>query len=123
MQLANADPLVLFTNLSNECRKKKIPPPELSSVTEWVDAAQEVALEEIMLEIVNGDEEVLNCLHSIGAASPWDLTCYGEESDFLAQKMVEMGLAEEVNELVISWTSRAQIALTLCPWLVEFSST
>lgn len=103
--------------------QKEIPSPKLSSVREWVDSAQDVALEEIMLDIVNGDEEVLCCLHSIGAASPWDLTCYGEESDFLAQKMVEMGLAEEVNELVISWTSRAQIALTLCPWLVEFSST
>ena len=114
MQLANADPLVLFTNLSNECRKKKIPPPELSSVTEWVDAAQEVAHIEIILDKVNGDEEVLCCLHNIGAT---------EESDFLARKMVEIGLAEEVEALVISWTCRAQIALTLCPWLGEFSST
>ena len=86
-------------------------------------AAQEVALEEIMLEIVNGDEEVLRCLHSIGAASLWDLTCYREESDFLARKMVDMGLAEVVKALVKSWTCRARIALTLCPWLSEFSST
>ena len=26
-ELANADPEVLFANLSNECCKKKIPPP------------------------------------------------------------------------------------------------
>ena len=123
MQLANADPVVLFAKLSNECREKKIPPPKLSSVREWVDAAQEVALEEIMLDIVNGDKEVLCCLHSIGAASPWDLTCYGEESDFLARKMLDMGLAEEVKALVKSWTCRAWIALTLCPWLCEYSST
>ncbi len=33
-------------------------------------------MEEIMLEIVDDDEEVLRCLHSIGAASLWDLTSY-----------------------------------------------
>ena len=59
-------------------------------------------MKEIMLEIVDGDEEVLKCLHSIGAASPWDLTCYEEESDFLAGKMVEMGMAEEYKEVVLS---------------------
>ena len=52
MQLANADHAVLFANLSNECHKKKIPPPELSSVRGRVDTAQEVGLEEIMVEIV-----------------------------------------------------------------------
>ena len=79
-------------------------------------------MEEIMLEIVDGDEEVLRCLHSIGAASPWDLTCYEEESDFLAGKMVEMGLAEEDKAVVLSWIWRAQRALTVCPWLGDFSS-
>ncbi len=80
-------------------------------------------MEEIMLEIVDGDEEVLSCLHSIVAASPWDLTCYEEESDFLAGKMVEMGLAEKDKVVVLSWTSQAQRALTACPWLGDFSST
>ena len=58
-------------------------------------------MEEIMLKRVDGDEEVMSCLHSIGAASPWDLTCYEEESDFLAGKMVEMGMAEEYNAVVL----------------------
>ena len=49
-------------------------------------------MEEIMLEIVDGDEKVLSCLHSIGAASPWDLTCYEEESDFLAGKNGRNGI-------------------------------
>ena len=80
-------------------------------------------MEEIMLEIVDGDEEVLRCLHSIGAASPWDLRCYEEESDFLAGKMVEMGLTEEDKAVVLSWIWRAQRALTVCPWLIDFSST
>ena len=80
-------------------------------------------MEEIMLKIVDGDEVVLSCLHSIGAASPWDLTCCKEESDFLAGKMVEMGLAEEYKALVLSWIWRAQRALTVCPWLIDFSST
>ncbi len=122
-QLANADPEVLFAHLNNKCGKNNIPPPELSSVRGWVDTAQEVSVKEIMLEIVDGDEEVLRCLHSIGAASPWDLTCYEEESDFLAGKMVEMGLAEEYKALVLSWIWRAQRALTVCPWLIDFSST
>ncbi len=65
-------------------------------------------MEEIMLEIVDGDEEVLSCLHSIGAASPWDLTCYEEESNFLAGKMVQMGLAEEDKAVVLSWIWPAQ---------------
>ncbi len=99
-QLADADPEILFANLNNECDKKNIPPPELSTVRGWVDTAQEVAVEEIMLEIADGDEEVLSCLHSIGAASPLDLTCYEGESDFLAGKMVEMGLAEEDKPVV-----------------------
>ena len=80
-------------------------------------------MEEIMLEIVDGDEEVLSCCHSIGAASPWDLTCYEEESDFLAGKTVEMGLAEEDKAVVLSWIWQAQRAITVCPWLVDFSST
>ena len=122
-QLANADPEVLFAHLNNKCGKNNIPPPELSSVRGWVDTAQEVSVEEIMLEIVDGDEEVLRCLHSIGAASPWDLTCYEEESDFLAGKMVEMGMAEEYKEVVLSWIWQAQRALTVCPWLIDFSST
>ncbi len=83
--------------------KNNIPPPELSSVRGWVDTAQEVSVEEIMLDIVDGDEEVLRCLHSIGAASPWDLTCYEEESDVLVGKMVEMRLAEEDKAVVLSW--------------------
>ena len=80
-------------------------------------------MEEIMLEIVDGDEEVLSGLHSIGAASPWDLTCYEEESDFLAGQMVEMGLLEEEDKVeVLSLTGRAQRALTVYPWLSDFSS-
>ncbi len=122
-QLANADPEVLFAYLNNNCGKMNIPPPELSSVIRWVDTAQEVSVEEIMLEIVDDDEKVLRCLHSIGAASPWDLTCYEEESDFLAGKMVEMGMAEEYKAVVLSWIWRAQRALTVCPWLIDFSST
>ncbi len=122
-QLTNADPEVLFANLNNKCGKKNIPPPELSSVRGWFDTAQEVAVEEIMLEIIDGDEEVLSCLHSIEAASSWDLTCYEEESDFLAGKMVEMGLAEEDKAVVLSWIWQAQRALTVCPWLDDFSST
>ena len=39
-----------------------IPPLELLSVRGWVDTAQEVSVEEIMLEIVDGDEEVLRFL-------------------------------------------------------------
>ena len=54
-QLANADPEVLFAHLNNKCGKKNIPPPELSSVRGWVDTAQEVSVEEIMLEIVDGE--------------------------------------------------------------------
>ena len=88
----------------------------------WVDTAQEVSVEEIMLEIVDGDEEVLRCLHS-SVASSWDLTCYEEESDFLAGKMVEMGMAEEYKEVVLSWIWRAQRALTVCQWLGDFLST
>ncbi len=80
-------------------------------------------MEEIMLEIVDGDEEVLRCLHSIRAASPWDLTCNEEESDFFAGKMVEMGLVEEDKAVVLSWIWQAQRALTVCPWLCDFSST
>ena len=122
-QLANADPEVLFAKLNNECGKKKILPPQLSSVKGWVDAAQEVALLEIMLEIVDDDNEVLMCLCRIGAASPWDLTCYEEESDFLAGQMVEMGLLEEEDKAeVLSLTWRAQRALTVYPWLSDFSS-
>lgn len=122
-QLANADPEVLFAKLNNECGKKKILPPQLSSVKGWVDAAQEVALVEIMLEIVDGDNDVLVCLCRIGAASPWDLTCYEEESDFLAGQMVEMGLLEEKDKAeVLSLTWRAQRALTVYPWLSDFSS-
>ena len=80
-------------------------------------------MEEIMLEIVDGDEEVLRCLRSIGSASHWHLTCYEEESDFLAGKMVEMGLVEEDKAVVLSWIWRAQRALTVCPWLSDFLST
>ncbi len=80
-------------------------------------------MKEIMLEIVDDDEEVLRCLHRIGAASPWDLTCYEEESDFLAGKELEMGLEEVYKVLEISWIRRGQRALTVCPWLIDFSST
>jgi hypothetical protein len=76
-----------------------------------------------MLEIVDGDNDVLVCLCRIGAASPWDLTCYEEESDFLAGQMVEMGLLEEKDKAeVLSLTWRAQRALTVYPWLSDFSS-
>jgi hypothetical protein len=51
-QLANADPYALFEKLKNGCNKKKIVPPEIASIERWVDAAQEVALFQIMLEIL-----------------------------------------------------------------------
>lgn len=122
-QLANADPNALFEKLKNGCNKQKIEPPDIASIKQWVDAAQEVALFQIMLEILDEDENVLRGLHSIGAASPWDLTCYEEESDYLAEILVEMeALEEDDKDTVLKFTWRAQRALTVCPWLGDFSS-
>ncbi len=94
-------------------------------VAKIVTAAQQRSMEEIMLEIVNGNEDIYQILREeASSATPKDLSLW---------KMIPTVLLEEVplllseykvsEQQIIDWCHGAEIAIETYEWLSEFSTS
>lgn len=118
-ELANADPEEVSTKFTIQCPKQNVDPPSLSTITNWVDAAQQRSLDEIMLEILDSDQDALELLdEKANSANPWDLSQWHTHPELLVDTIeCEKYNVEEIGR----WISRAKIALKTSVWLEDYS--
>ena len=104
---------------------KDCPQPSSDIVQEWIDAAQVHTMEEIMLEILGGDQDALDLLQDKAkSCSPRDLVQWRDAPGMLADTLSS---ADETSSNwkrsdVMRWISRAEIALGVCTWLEDYTS-
>jgi hypothetical protein len=118
-ELANVSAESLSSKFNDECSKLKLQPPSDDSVNNWIDAAQQRSLEEIMLEILDSDQDALEILsEKASSANPWDLVQWSNYPQLLldAMETAKYSVADAA-----CWISRAKVALETCPWLEDYS--
>ncbi|KAL7488265.1 hypothetical protein ACHAW6_013837 [Cyclotella cf. meneghiniana] len=119
-ELADTNPEALNSKLTKQCKQLKKQPPSLNTINDWIDKAQQQSLEEIMLEILDGDEEVLELLREKAhSSSPRDLMHWQSFPKMLLETMECWHYSEQD---VLRWISRARVALRLCSWLELFTT-
>ena len=118
-ELANASAESLASKFHAECIKLKIASPSLESIGNWIDAAQQRSLEEIMLEILDSDQDALELLvDKANSGNPWDLTQWSSYPQLLLNTFE----STKYNiEDASRWISRAHAALDACKWLEDYS--
>ncbi|KAL3779245.1 hypothetical protein HJC23_010892 [Cyclotella cryptica] len=119
-ELADVNSKALHCKLTRQCKQLRKQPPSLDTVKNWIDEAQKQSLEEIMLEILDGDEDVLDLLQEKArSSSPRDLANWQSFPNMLLETMECSQYSEQD---VLRWISRAQVALRSCPWLEDFTT-
>jgi hypothetical protein len=118
-ELANVSPESLSSKFNAECSKLKVEPPSDDSVINWIDAAQQRSLEEIMLEILDSDQDALELLsEKANSANPWDLIQWSNYPQLLLDAM-------ETSQYSVAdaacWISRAKVAIETSKWLEDYS--
>ena len=99
---------------------------QVDTVERWIDAAQQRSLEEIMLEILDGDQDALDCLvNTAHSSTPKDLSFWVSSPEMLLDTLSKgndgVACIWTVAD-VKRWTSRAKIALSTLPWLDLYST-
>lgn len=112
--LANADGEVVLAQLN----KHNL---QVDTVERWIEAAQQRSIEEIMLEILDGDQDALDCLmNKAHSSTPKDLSFW-----YASPGMLLDTLSKDNDGVTCTWTEtdakrwagRAKIALSTLPWL------
>ena len=126
-ELANAKADFVRSKLvtNSVSSRGKLPQPSLETIDKWIDAAQQRSMEEIMLEILDGDQDALDLLlNKARSGSPKDLSYWYSAPKLLLDAISistdnddHKGGSKWVEGDVIRWSSRAKIALRTCPWL------
>lgn len=90
-------------------------------VQSWIDAAQSRSIDEIMVEICEGNvEAVQDLLEFASSGTPKDLAAWRGISDELANILKMADRTCESPEVLERWCGRAQQALEQLEWLDEF---
>jgi hypothetical protein len=119
-ELADANPEALHSKLTQQCKQLKKQPPSLDTINNWIDEAQQRSLEEIMLEILDGDEDILDLLREKAhSSSPRDLTHW---QSFPKMLLETMGCSHYSEQDVLRWIFRARVTLRDCSWLEMFTT-
>ena len=121
--LANVDVKDLLPSL---CQSSIFSDIEKATVASIITAAQQRSIEEIMLEILDGDENVFHILREdASSATPVDLTLWRLAPSILLEEVPALQCSEfkVTEQKIIDWCNRAQIALNTCPWLENFSTS
>ena len=113
--LANADGEVVLSQVNNNDSL------QLETIERWIEAAQQRSMEEIMLEILDGDQDALDALQDKAHSStPKDLSFWYTSPGLLLDTLSK----GEDNESctwsetdVKRWASRAKTALNTLSWL------
>mmetsp|Transcript_10203 Transcript_10203/g.22105 ORF Transcript_10203/g.22105 Transcript_10203/m.22105 type:complete len:164 (+) Transcript_10203:2-493(+) len=103
--------------------------PSSDTVEKWIDAAQSRSLEEIMLEILDGDQDALELLRDHARSScPRDLSNWRSAPGLLLDAISRGGAEGGDNSKtwersdVVRWIRRAKVALGVCTWLELFTT-
>jgi len=117
--LANSDSEYIKSILS----KKDCPTTTVEIIQGWIDAAQGRALEEIMLEILDGYQDALDVLQDKAkSSSPRDLVFWKVRPEILADSINSDTSKSWTLTDVKKWIKRAEIALGICTWLEQYTS-
>lgn len=91
-----------------------------------ITAAQQRSVEEIMLEILDGNESIFVTLREdASAATPMDMSLWHSAPSILLEEAPVLH-SEELGvtvEKIVEWSERSTIALNNCPWLEIFSTS
>lgn len=114
-ELANADEHVIASKVNLD----------VSTVRSWVDKAQEESLEEIMVEVCNGNVAGVELLREIHCGTPKDLTLWHPIVPMLhrtlCERQTDLTVVPTEEELQM-WCERASRALEQLPWLGLYST-
>jgi len=117
--LANSDSEYIKSILT----KKDCPTTTVEIIQGWIDGAQGRALEEIMLEILDGDQDALDVLQDKAkSSSPRDLVFWKVRPEVLANTLNSDTSKNWTLTDVKKWIKRAEIALGTCAWLEQYTS-
>eukprot|EP00574_Skeletonema_japonicum_P004624 CAMPEP_0201723732 /NCGR_PEP_ID=MMETSP0593-20130828/7667_1 /ASSEMBLY_ACC=CAM_ASM_000672 /TAXON_ID=267983 /ORGANISM="Skeletonema japonicum, Strain CCMP2506" /LENGTH=480 /DNA_ID=CAMNT_0048214863 /DNA_START=6 /DNA_END=1448 /DNA_ORIENTATION=- len=112
--LANADGEVVLAQLNNHN-------VQVDTVERWIEAAQQRSIEEIMLEILDGDQDALDCLmNKAHSSTPKDLSFWYASPGMLLDTLSkdnDDGPCIWTEADVKRWAGRAKTALSTLPWL------
>ena len=114
---SNVDDILQASNLPNIVE---------SFLANAITFAQERSMEEIMLGILDGKEEIYHLLREkASSATPLDITLWKLSPSTLLEEVPELQKGEyAVTEYDISdWCYKAEIALGVMPWLELFSTS
>merc|ERR1712086_588458 len=125
-ELANCTSEYIVSKLKQDTHAKACIPTS-DTVQNWIDHAQARSLEEIMLEIVDGDQDALELLQQKAkSSSPRDLSNWHSAPGMLLDVLVS-GIEEPCERWgtadVMRWIGRAKTALGVCAWLELFTSS
>ncbi|KAL3815416.1 hypothetical protein ACHAXA_009161 [Cyclostephanos tholiformis] len=137
-EMANSEPNSILTLLLSDenSHPPQHHPPTCDAVEKWIDASRSRALEEIMLEILDGDQDALESLQeNARSCTPRDLTFWKSAPTMLLDAMSppprptdEASTSSPALERrwekadAIRWIKRAGIALGACTWLELYTS-
>ena len=113
--LANAESEVVLAQLDNNDNL------QADTVERWIEVAQQRSIEEIMLEILDGDQDALDSLmNKAHSSTPKDLSFWhaspGMLVDTLSRSDDDVDCTWDETD-VKRWANRAKISLSTLPWL------
>ena len=123
-ELANSNPEYILSKLKPTDENSHVPASD--TIDKWIDAAQARAMEEIMLEIVDGDQDALELLQEKAlSSSPRDLSNWHSAPGMLLDAIsgTEMSSEKWEKSDVMRWIGRAKTALGVCTWLEFFTTS
>lgn len=95
--------------------------PTFDTLQQWIDAAQRRSLDEIMLEILDGDQDALELLiEKASTSSPRDVVNWEASPGLLSEAV---GSSKYEEEDAMRWIRRSCIALQEFTWLEEYSTS
>ncbi len=124
-ELANSYPLDVSKIISASISGSEPSPPSIETIENWIDSAQQRSVEEIMLEILDGDQDALDALfQKAKSGCPKDLSYWSAAPKSLLDLIIgashcdhSKGKSGWSETDVRRWTQRAEKALRTCPWL------
>ena len=90
-----------------------------------ISCAQQRSMEEIMLEIVNGNQDIYQILcEEASSVTPQDLTLWKMVPSVLLEEVPSLVSECNVSEqIVVDWCHGAEVAMKTFEWLSEFSTS
>jgi cell fate (sporulation/competence/biofilm development) regulator YmcA (YheA/YmcA/DUF963 family) len=106
------------------CHKLQLPESVQDNVQAWIDRAQQESVEEIIVEICQGNVDAVEMLRdNANSGCPKDLALWGPIPDVLHQELLRFGGDNVPSiETLQRWCHRADQALEQLDWLGDYST-